>query len=132
MSRVLPVLVLALAACGAPICAGCGADDGGDALPATFAAQFRSLVSSTDATCGQWIDDRLTIADGTMTSLRFTSAAYTVVDGGWEASISTTGGSGGSGILFRMEPGTGGDASVELTIDRAAGPCAHADYGPVP
>lgn len=123
MTRALALLFFA--ACGAPICAGCADDAGGDELPATFQAQFVSLISSTDAACGIYIDGGITIADGAMTqSDSVAPSPYVIVDGGWEADIQRT---ASATFHWRVEPDSATTAIVSLEFN---GCSASAVYGP--
>lgn len=81
------LLALALTACTAPICAGCGTDDGREP-PAEYRAGYESLISAEPASCASLADDSLYIhADGTMESLRGGRAPFTLDAGAWVGTL---------------------------------------------
>ena len=86
MTRFAPLL-LALTACAAPICAGCGADDAGRELPTEYRAAYESLISAEPSTCGQRLQDGLAISGGMMEATLGGVAPVTVEDGAWVARV---------------------------------------------
>lgn len=79
--------LLTLTACTAPICAGCGADDGRE-LPTEYRASYESLISAEPSTCGNLTMDALTVRDdGTMEAVRGGTAPFVVDDGAWVATL---------------------------------------------
>lgn len=121
--------LLLLTACGTPICAGCADDAGTDDLPDTFQARFVSLIEANTVACGHYIEDRITIANGTMAQSEARAPApYRIEGGAWLADIVAAG-----GIVYhwRVEPTTATTAIVSLDFIGVTGPCsATAEYGP--
>lgn len=120
--------LLLLTACGTPICAGCADYAGPDELPETFDVAFVSLIEANTPACGRRIEDRITIANGTMAQSEAPAPApYRIENGAWLADIVAV------GIVYhwRVEPTSATTAIVSLDFIAGFGPCsATAEYGP--
>lgn len=100
MARLAPLL-LALTACAAPICAGCGADDAGRELPTEYRAAYESLISAEPSTCWPELRDGLIISGGMMEAVAGGIAPAIVEDGAWVARIPYA---GTLAATWRLEP----------------------------
>ncbi len=100
MTRFAPLL-LALTACAAPICAGCGADDAGRELPTEYRAAYESLISAEPSTCWPELRDGLWVRNGTMEADVGGVGPVAVEDGAWVARIPYA---GTMAATWRLEP----------------------------
>ena len=115
------LLALALTACTAPICAGCGTDDGRE-LPAEYRAGYESLISAEPASCASELRDGIIIANGNMETIRGGVAPVIVEDGAWVARVPY-----GSEIVvaWRLEPSEDLTwATADMVRDGGVGECA--------